>query len=217
MELRDLLELSVPRLIITSLLFIYCLVTLPFLSINQTICQQEGIDCTSEVHHVPLYYCIIIGFEKEYHTPYLYSLEVCNKKGIAWFLIIIPLLYGLSYFIHERWEVSIDAWRFGSKSDLITLLVLIFTIIPPLIFGIVNHHPAIGPLTAYTYSPIAFIYAAIHSLISGRVLFPLIILGGLILLFCGIFFSLKKWEIPHPAIYTSWIIYLTICIIGLVI
>jgi hypothetical protein len=217
MELRDVLEPSVPRLIITGLLLIYCMVTLPLLTINQTICQEEGIDCVSEVYHVSLYYCLTIGFEKEFHTPYLYSLEVCTKKGILWLLLMIPVLYGLSYFLHERWERSIDAWKFGLKPDLITFLLIIFTILPPFIFGIVNTRAATGPLAAYTLSPITFFYATAHSLISGRILLPLITLGGLILLICGTFFTWKKWEISHPAAYTVWITYLTICIMGIVV
>jgi hypothetical protein len=191
------------------------MVTLPVMSLNQIICQEEGIDCVSEVHRVPLYYCATIGFQKEFHTLYLYSSETCSKKGILWILLLIPLLYVLSYYLHERWETSIDAWKFGLKSDLIAFLVIIATILPSFLFGIFNTRMEATPLTAYTVSPIVFLYEITHVLISGMIIPFVIILGGLILFICGIYFICKTWEIPHPLLYTIWGSYLAICILGI--
>jgi hypothetical protein len=72
-----------------------------------------------------------------------------------------------------------------------------------------------SPLTAYTVSPIVFLYGIIHALGSGKLVFFLITMGGLILLMGGVFFICKTWEIPHPLPYALWVTYLAICIIGI--
>lgn len=214
MDVRDLLELSGPRLVITGLLIIYCAVTLPIMSVHQTICQEEQVDCSSQEYHAPLYYCAVRGFEKEFHTLYLYSLEICDKQDGVWLILIIPFLYMLSYYLYERWERAIDAWRFGLKPDLITLFLIICTLFPAFLFGIGNTRVTAGPLTAYTLSPLIFFYRSAQDLISDKAIYVLILLGGLLLLMYGIYIVLKAWEIPHPLFYTVWIFYLITCSIG---
>jgi hypothetical protein len=212
MDWEELLELTYPRLIILVLLFSYCMVTVPVVTMHHESCREKGVNCTYQDYNVSVYYCLTIQFYEEFHTMSLYSLRVCSKSDLLWLFLIIPLLYIISLPVYEQIEKSVYAWNYGSTHEGITFSLGIATLIPAFMFGIINAGSPQLPVTAYVVYPVGLFYACAHMLVSGKALSSLIILCILAVVVYQVHALFKKKKID--AIHAIWICYLVITFFG---
>ena len=214
MDWEEVLELTITRVIITILLLMYCIVTIPVISMHSVSCTQEGIDCASADYRVSLYYCLNINFHEEFHSFSMYSVRDCNKVDLFWLFIIIPLLYFISLPVHDQFMISMYAWKSGSKQEGLTFGLLTATTIPGFLFGIMEAGSPELPLVAYTVYPLALFYLCALMVYSGEIIVPLIMMAALAgTIYVSVSLS-RKWVIPHVNLYVAWALYLLVTLLG---
>ncbi|MBU7027179.1 MAG: hypothetical protein HXS48_09565 [Theionarchaea archaeon] len=216
MDWEELLELTIPRVIITILLLTYCIVTIPVISMHSVSCTQEGIDCTSTDYRVSIYYCLNITFHEEFHSFSMYSVRDCNKMDLFWLFIIIPLLYFISLPVHDQFMISIYVWKSGSNHEGLTFGLLTVTAVPALIFGIMEAGSPDVPLIAYTIYPFSLFYLCALMIYSGDIIIPGIMIAILAVITRTVMNLSKKWEIPHVNFYVIWVLYLVVTFLGII-
>jgi hypothetical protein len=216
MDFRESLEPSIPRVTVTILLLIYCILTIPLISMQYTVCQEEGIDCFSTSYRVPGYYCLKKGFHYEFDSLLMYSVHDCNKQDFLWFLFIIPVIYYISLPICTHFFESIDSWRYGSKNHLLTFVLVTASFVPGLIFSMVEAGPPGTPVDAYVVYPLGVFYVCARLLSSGRIIIPLVVAGIVALTVYGTQFLLREWEVTHQRLYIIWMLYLVFLFMGAV-
>ena len=214
MDWRELLELTTPRIIITVLLLCYVIFTIPVITIHSTYCKQEGVDCSSSIHRVPIYYCLNIGFHWEFQTLSMYSARHCNKTDLLWLFLIIPLLYFISLFVHTKLVESVEAWRYDSKIQLLTCGLLITTLLPGMLFGILETGLGDSLIIAYTVFPFGFFILCAEMIWYGDIVTPAAMIGILLLIGYSSHILFKKWEITHAVLYVMWVVYLVAAFFG---
>lgn len=216
MDWEELLELTTPRVIITILLFSYCIFTLPMITMHSASCQQEGIDCIFTEYRVSIYYCLKIGFYEEFHSFSLYSVRECKKMDFLWLFLIIPLVYFISLPVHDYFYRSVYAFKLGSKNEVITCGLLIATAVPALIFGIMEAGSPDVPLLAYILYPFSLFYLCALMIYLGDIIIPGIMIAILAVIIHTVVNFSKKWEISHVKLYVIWVLYLVVTFLGII-
>ena len=214
MDWNDVLAPTTPRLIIFVLLVSYGFFTIPFITLHSESCREEGIGCSFSDHRVSLFYCVDIDFHTEYHTMYMYSSKECSKSDVLWLFLIIPLLYLVSFPLYEKLQDTVDAWNYGARKGLVICGLLIFTMLPALILGIMAPGSLYSPISAYTAFPLGLFYLCAHMLAAGMFIIPL----GVALILAVVAYSglayLRMWEINHPTLYVLWMLYIVVALLG---
>lgn len=219
MDWRELLNPTIPRIIITVLLLSYCVFTLPVITVHSTYCDETRVNCTTIDYGVSLYYCLTIDFHEEHSQDWLikslsYFIDDCNKLDVLWFLVIAPFIYCISFFIHKKLRKSIDLWRYGSKDGLLAFILFTITLFPGLGYSIVDAGMRDIFVEPYVLNPFAFFYVCALLLQSGRI-FTLIITGvGLAVSTYGLRKLFTKWGTLHGRAYTVWVLYLILILLG---
>lgn len=212
MDWEELLEPTLPRLIILVLLFSYCMVTLPVVTMHGESCREKGVDCTYQDYNVSVYYCLTIGFYEEFHTMSLYSLRVCSKSSLLWLFLIIPLLYIISLPVYEQVEKSVYAWKYGSMHEVFTFALVVVTLIPAFIFGIMEAGSPQLSVTAYMVYPVGLLYGCAHMVVSGDILLPIVTILVLAVVVYQLNNLFKKKRIH--LIHAVWVFYLVVTLLG---
>lgn len=215
MDWRELLEPTIPRFIITILLVGYIIFTIPLITMYDTSCREEGIDCTSTQYRVSMYYCLKVRFHEEFHSSYMYSVRDCNKTDFLQLFLIVPLLYVMSLPVCDQFSKSMYAWRVGSKNEAVTLGLLVATGIPGLLFGILEAGLPENPVTAYTVYPFGLLYICVLMVYSGEIIIPGVIITILAVIAYKTVDLFKKWNIYHAHLYAMWVLYLAVTLLGI--
>lgn len=218
MDWRELLNPTIPRIIITVLLLSYCVFTIPVITVHSTYCDEHRVNCSTTEHGVSLYYCLTIDFHEELGKDWLVSYLVrdCNKLDVLWFFVIAPFIYCISLFVHKKLRKSIDLWGCGSKDGLLALVLLTVTLFPGLGYSVVEAGMGGILIDPYVTFPFGFFYMCALLLRSGRIFTPIITGVGLAVITYGARKLFKKWGILHGRAYTVWVLYLILILLGYV-
>lgn len=213
MDWREICEPTKPRLILTTLLLIYTIFTLPVITMHATLCTEEGTDCFSAVYSVSIYYCLKIGFHEEFHSPSLYATRDCDKTDLVWLPLILITLYLMSYPLHTIYISNADSWKYGSKRGLLTFVSLIGTLLPALIFSILEAGSA-DLLKAYTTYPLGLFFVNAYLMNEGNFIIPVMTILVLFTITVILMNLFRKWEITPLLFYIIWMLYLVVAVLG---
>jgi hypothetical protein len=216
MDWRESLEPTIPRLVITVLLFSYCIFTIPVVNMHSTLCKEEGVDCSYMNYRVSVYYSLTIGFHEEFFTPSLYAVRDCNKNDVFWLFLFIPFLYVISQPVYGQIMMSVEAWRYGSRKELITWGLLILTLLPGLFFGVMEAGSPDLFLYGYIFFPLGLFYACVHMLSSGEMVIPVFVGIFLAVIVFGANRFFREEDMDYPRVYTFWVFYVVTSLLGVV-
>lgn len=210
----DYLEPTKLTVVLTVLLFCYWFFVIPFVSVHSVSCRQEGVDCSSADYYETLYYCLKIQFHEEFETMYMYSVRDCTPGDILWLILIVPLLYVASLPVYTWLIDSMYARESGSLRELLTWSLCAVTLMPALIFSIIEAGSPESPLVAYIVFPFWLLYKCAFMVYYGDVVAPAVVFIILAAAKYGFSRLFREWEIPHSNLYVIWVLYLVLILLG---
>ncbi|MBU7016401.1 MAG: hypothetical protein HXS44_02745 [Theionarchaea archaeon] len=217
MDWRESLEPTIPRLAITVLLVSYCIFTIPVVNMHSTLCKEEGVDCSLTDYRVSVYYCLKINFRQEFYTPSMYAVRDCDRKDLLWLFFLVPFLYLISAPLYEQIMMSVEAWRYGSRKELITWSLLILTLLPGFFFGVFESGSPDPFLYGYLFYPLGLLYTCVNMLSSGEMVFPVFAAIFLAVTVFGASRFFREEDMDYPRVYTFWVFYVVTAFLGVLV
>ena len=216
MEWNRVITPTSSRLIITILLAIFFISSVPFIRVSISYCDEDGSNCSYDDSKTSLVGCSKIRFleEKNYRSGSRdvnrHYVRECNKADVLWLLFVIPLIYIISPQINMR---TLDAWKAGSREGFIASVLLIITLLPGIVFSFWGTEPS---LYIYLIFPFNFLFVYTLQLNLGRSVVLIFILIVLVLIIFTLTRIFEKWKMKHCSTYTMWILYLVVLLFGIV-
>ena len=133
MGLRQFLKPSVLSFAVTALLMMFIISAVPVMRVSQTNCIVGTDRCNDSTSKTTILDCLRIRFQEEftyqvYAGPTFASVRTCNTEDVIWVIPFILLAFLLSSLGNASLKYSIQAYRHGSKTEILTCILVVITV-----------------------------------------------------------------------------------------
>jgi hypothetical protein len=218
MGLRQFFKPSVFSLAVTALLVVYFVCAIPVMRVNQTNCIAGTDRCNDSASKTTTLDCLRIKFHEEftyqvYAGPTFDSVRTCIELDVVWVIPALLFAFLLSSLGSASLKYSMQAYRHGSKTEILTFILVIVTVIPGMLYTIIEQKIS---LDVYFFFPYNFLFVFAAFLKGYLAIFSFILAVTPVGVAYYLVNLLKKWEIRHVWFYFIWLFFLVIFALGVI-
>jgi hypothetical protein len=143
----------------------------------------------------------------------LYENCTCIELDVVWVIPALLFAFLLSSLGSASLKYSMQAYRHGSKTEILTFILVIVTVIPGMLYTIIEQKIS---LDVYFFFPYNFLFVFAAFLKGYLAIFSFILAVTPVGVAYYLVNLLKKWEIRHVWFYFIWLFFLVIFALGVI-